>query len=135
MHLAHARHAERGRERALAHGRRALERLDVDDDVGLGQRMLHRVLDRVRRRVALADGGVRLDADDDVGEVAARRLTHAQPAQLDGGRDRSRSRRRAASSAAAGARSMSTSTLRRISRSAAPSTITATKSAATESAC
>ncbi len=41
---------------------------------------------------------------------------------------------RAASSAAAGARSISTSTFRRISCSAAPSTMTATKSAAIESA-
>ena len=75
--------AERGGVRALAHVGLALERLDVDDDVRLGQRVLHRLLDRVGRRVALADGGVRRDADDDVGEVAARRLAHPQPAQVD----------------------------------------------------
>ena len=83
VYLAHARHRERRRVRALAHVACLLERLDVDDDVCLGQRVLHGLLDGVRRRVALADDGVRLDADDDVGEVAPRRLPHAQAAELD----------------------------------------------------
>ena len=44
--------------RALAQ-RRVLPRLDVDDDVGLRQRALDRRLDRVGRRVPLADRGAR----------------------------------------------------------------------------
>ena len=135
VHLAHARHAERGRVRALAHGAVVLARLDVHDDVGLGQRRLHGPLDRVGRRMPLADGGVEVDADHDVGEVASRGLAHAQPPQLDrrldagdGAAARPPPRRRAR-------RSISTSTLRRISRTAASSTMHATKSAAIESAC
>ena len=82
VHLAHARHVERRSVRALAHGGVCLRRLDVDDDVRLRQRRLHRALDRVGRRVALADGRVVRDADHDVREHAPGRLTHAQAPQL-----------------------------------------------------
>ena len=57
--------------------------LDVDDDVAPRQRALDRLLDRVGRRMPLADAGVRRDADDDVREVAPGRLAHPQPPQLD----------------------------------------------------
>ena len=83
VHLAHARHAERGRVRALAHGADRLLRLDVDDDVRLRQRVLHGALDGVGGGVALAQRRVGGDADHDVGEVAARGLAHPQPPQLD----------------------------------------------------
>ena len=83
VHLANARDVERRGMRALAHvGVGGLDRLDVDDDVRFRQRRLHRALDRVGRRVALADGGAVVDADDDVREHAPRRLPHAQPPQL-----------------------------------------------------
>ena len=83
VHLAHARHAERRRVRALAHGAGRLAGLDVDDDVRLRQRGLHRALDRVGGGVPLAHRRVGGDADHDVREVAARGLAHPQPAQLD----------------------------------------------------
>ncbi len=70
------------RARARARRRRRPDRLDVDDDVRLRQRRLHGALDRVGRRMALADGGVVVDADHDVREDASRRLAHAQPPQL-----------------------------------------------------
>ena len=83
VHLAHARDVERRGVRALAHvGVGGLDRLDVDDDVRLRQRRLHRALDRVGRRVALPDGRVVVDADHDVREHAPRRLPHPQPPQL-----------------------------------------------------
>jgi hypothetical protein len=59
-------------------------RLDMDDDVAFRQGVVHRLLDRVRSRVCLPDRGVGRDADDDVGEVAARGLAHPQPPQLHG---------------------------------------------------
>ena len=82
VHLADARHGERRGVRALAH-RRVLDRLDVHDDVRVRQRALDRGLDGVRGGVALADGRARGDADHDVGELAAARLAHAEPAHLD----------------------------------------------------
>ena len=56
----------------------------MDDDVRFRQRRLHRALDRVGRRVSLADSRVVVDADHDVREHAPRRLPHAQPPQLHG---------------------------------------------------
>ena len=79
VHLAHARDVERRGVGALAHvGVGGAARLDVDDDVGLGQRRLHRALDRVRCRVALSDRRPVVDADHDVREHAPRGLAHAQ---------------------------------------------------------
>ena len=93
-----------------------------------------RPLDRVGRRMPLADGGVVGDADHDVGEIRGRR----PGACAAGGARRQarcrRSRARAASSASAGTRSIRTSMLPRIRRTAATSTMHATKSAAIESA-
>ena len=83
VHLAHATHAERSCVRALAHLRAIAERLDVHDDVRLGQRRLHCPLDRVRSCVPLSDSGIDGDADHDVGEVAAGGLAHAQAPELD----------------------------------------------------
>ncbi len=54
----------------------------MDDDVRLRQRRLHGALDRVGRRVALADGSAVFDADHDVREHPPRRLSHAQSTQL-----------------------------------------------------
>jgi len=82
VHLAHARHRDRGCVRALADAR-VLERLDVDDDVAARKRALDRRLDRVRGGMALSDAGARRHADHDVGEVAAAGLPHAQPPQRD----------------------------------------------------
>jgi len=48
----------------------------VDDDVRLGQRGLHRALDRVGRCVALRNGCVVGDRDHDVCEHAPGRLPH-----------------------------------------------------------
>ena len=53
--LAHARDPLRGGKRALAERRLVDARLDVDDHVAAGQRAVHRLFDRVRRRVPLAD--------------------------------------------------------------------------------
>ena len=83
VELAHAWHGERRGVDPLAEGRVLHVRLDVDDDVALGQGALHRGFDRVRSRVTLPHAGVRGDADDDVGEVAARGLPHAEPPKLD----------------------------------------------------
>ena len=58
----------------------AFQRFDMDDDVCFRKRRLHGPLDRIRRRMALADGGVVGDTDDDVGEMAAGSLAHAQAA-------------------------------------------------------
>ena len=57
--------------------------LDVDDDVAAGERLLQRVLDRIGRRVALADPGRGRDADHDIRELPAAGLPHPQPPQLD----------------------------------------------------
>ena len=81
----------------------------MDDDVAVGQRAVHRVLDRVGRRVALADRRAGRDADHHVRELPARGLPHPQPPQLD-----PRSAPIAASAASCasdGTRSISTSML------------------------
>ena len=83
--LAHARHAHRRGVGELARDGVLLGGLDVDDDVGLRQRALDRLLDRVGGRVPLPDRCVGRDRDHDVGEVAPRRRAHPQPAQADGG--------------------------------------------------
>ena len=59
----------------------------MHNHVRLGQRRLNRPLDGVGRSMSLTHGSVGADADHHVGEVAARRLAHAQPPQLDGGLD------------------------------------------------
>ena len=64
--------------RAASSGRR----LDVDDDVALGQSALHGGLDGVRGGMTLPDARIRRDADDDVREVAPRGLPHAQAPEL-----------------------------------------------------
>ncbi len=86
--LPHARDGERGRVGALPDRRLVSERLDVHDDVGLGQRPVHGVLDGVGRGMPLPDRGARRDADHDVGEVAAGRLPHPQPTEVHGRLDR-----------------------------------------------
>ena len=58
-------------------------RLDVDDDVAAGQRVLELRLDPVGDRVALTDGRAGRDGDHDVGERAPRRLAQAQPGERD----------------------------------------------------
>ena len=62
--------------------------LDVDDDVGARKRPLDGRLDRVRRRVALADTCRGGNADHDVGELPASRLPHPETPQLDVGPER-----------------------------------------------
>ena len=84
VHLAHARHAHGRRVCTLAHRQIAGFGLDVDHDVRVRQHALHRPLDRVRRRVSLADRGSGRNADHDVCEMPPRRLTHAQAAELHG---------------------------------------------------
>ena len=133
VHLPDARHAERGGMGAFAHSRIGLHRLDVDDDVGLGQRRLERALDRVGGGVALADRCVVRHADHDVREHPPGSLPHPQATQLDR-RHEPAIAARAAVSASVGTRSIRTSTLPRIRRTAAMSTMQATKSAAIESA-
>ena len=92
--LAHARDPLRRGERPLAQGRLVLLRLDVDDDVAVGQRPVHRVLDRVGRGVALADRRARRDGDHDVRELLPRGLAHPQAPQLDPGQRPDRGQRR-----------------------------------------
>ena len=75
VHLAHARDGQRRGVDTLAE-RGFVFRLDVDDDVAVGQRGVQRRFDGVGGRVALADGCARRNADDDVGEMSPRRLTH-----------------------------------------------------------
>ena len=129
--LPHLRDAERGRQHALAELGVRLARLDVDDDVGVGQRSRERVLDPVGGGMALPDGGARSDPDDDVGEVLAARLAHPEPPELDRRVERGDRRPRRVLGVDAGVRSMSTSTFRRRSRAAAATiTSAATKSAA-----
>ena len=92
--LAHARDPLRRGQRPLAQGGLVLLRLDVDDDVAVGQRPVHRVLDRVRRGVALADRRARRDGDHDVRELLPRGLAHPQAPQLDPGQRPDRGQRR-----------------------------------------
>jgi hypothetical protein len=80
VHLADARHGDRGGMRALADPR-VLERLDVDDHVAAGKRLLDRRLDGIGRRVPLAHAGSRGDADDDVRKLSPARMAHAQTPQ------------------------------------------------------
>ena len=65
--LAHARDPER-RRGARSRSCPGLRRLDVDDHVRSGHRLLDGGLHRVGRRVPLLDRGPGRDADDDVGE-------------------------------------------------------------------
>ena len=108
VELPHARDAERGRERALAEAGIGVARLDVDDDVRLGQARAHGVLDPVRGGMTLADGGPGRDPDDDVREVRAAGGANAQPPELDRRVERG-DRAPGGLLRATGARSMSTS--------------------------
>ena len=116
--LAHARDALRRRERALAKGRLVLLRLDVDDDVAVGQRPVHRLLDRVGRRVALADRRARAARRSRRPRTAVRRpgAFAAAAARFPASAPMAAS---AAACASEGTRSISTSMLTRISRPAA----------------
>ena len=79
MDLAHLRHVERGYLRTLADlGLARRFRLDVDDDVRLGERPSNRILDGVCGGVPLRDSRVGRDADDDVDEVPPGRLAEPQ---------------------------------------------------------
>ena len=80
--LAHLRNTQGCRQSALTNLRIGAPRLHVDDDVGMGKPLANRVLDPIRRSVALADRGTRRDPDDDVREVPAARLAHAKPPEL-----------------------------------------------------
>ena len=108
-------------------------RLDVDDDVALRERAMHGRLDAVGGGMPLPHRGPRRDADDDVRERAPAGLTQAKAAARRPAARAGRSPRARRPTASAGARSISTSTLRRISRTAATTTSKATKSAAIES--
>ena len=81
--LAHLRNAQGCRQSALTNLRIRAPRLHVHDDVGMGKPLADRVLDPVRRSMALADRGAGRDPDDDVREVPAARLAHAEPPELD----------------------------------------------------
>ena len=97
---------------ALAKRRLSSLRLDVDDDVDSGKRLVQRTLDPVGRRMPLPDGRARRDADDDVREVLAAGSRRRSRRSSTGGSSAAIARaRRAASSS--GERSMRTSTLRR----------------------
>jgi hypothetical protein len=70
---------ERGYLRPLANlGFARGFRLDVDDNVRLGERAPHRILDCVCGGMPLRDSRVGGDADDDVDEVPSGRLTEPQ---------------------------------------------------------
>ena len=60
-------------------------RLEVDEDVGVGEGVADRGLDRVGGAVALDDRLAGRDGDHRVGEVVAAGLPQAQAAQLDAG--------------------------------------------------
>ena len=73
------RHVERGHLRTLADlGLARRLRLDVDDDVRLGERPPDRILDGVCGGVPLRDSRAGRDADDDVDEVPPGRLAEPQ---------------------------------------------------------
>ncbi len=73
--------------RTVADGGLVLLRLDVDDDVAAGQRVVQSVLDAVGRGVTLADGRAGRNRDDDVGELPRTGLAHAQSPECDRGLD------------------------------------------------
>jgi class 3 adenylate cyclase/tetratricopeptide (TPR) repeat protein len=83
MDLAHVRHPERGSEHALPKALLGPSRLDVDNDVGVGERSAKRILDAIRRCVALAHRSPRSDPDDDIGEVGSTGATDAKPPEFD----------------------------------------------------
>ena len=80
--LPHLRHAERGRQHSLADLRVRVARFYMYDYVGIGKALTYRVLDPVRRCMALSNRGTRSDPDDDVREVPAARLAHAEAPEL-----------------------------------------------------
>ena len=67
--FAHMPDGERCRKHALADHAVASSRLDVNDHVDSGKRVVQRLLDAIGSGMALADRSSRRDADDDVGEV------------------------------------------------------------------
>ena len=77
------RDAERRSEGALADAPLGAARLDVHDDVGVREPVAQGLLHPVCGRVPLAHGLRGRDADDDVRVVAAARLAHAEPPELD----------------------------------------------------
>ena len=81
--LHHQRLGEGDRKHPIAQVQPAAARLDVDHHVAAGERRLDRRLDQVGRLMALDHRLTGRHRDDDVGEVAPRRLAQAQPAQLD----------------------------------------------------
>ena len=92
--LAHARDSERGGVCTVADGGLVLLRLDVDDDVTAGQRVVQCVLDAVGRGVTLADRCARGNRDHDVGELPRAGLAHAEAPERDRGLDSSDRRAR-----------------------------------------
>ena len=109
-------------------------RLDVDDDVALGQRRARRLLDPVRDRVALPDAGLRGRRRSRRRRSRARRLAQAQPPQVDRRLDRARSLR-APPPRVRGRPVHQHVDVAAHQPAAATSTSAATKSAATESPC
>ena len=75
------RDGHRGRERAVSERRLVGSRLDVDDDVAAGQRVLELRLHPVCDRVALTDRRARRHGDHDVGERAPGGLAEAKPGE------------------------------------------------------
>jgi hypothetical protein len=88
VRLPDERLGERGCENAIAQVQSAPARLDVDDDVAARQCRLDRLLDQVRRLMALDDRLSGRHRHDDVGEVATGRLAQTQAAELDVGAER-----------------------------------------------
>ena len=86
VHLAHVRHVKRRVLGPLADLSILCGlRLDVDDDIGLGERAAHGFLDVVCRCMTLRDGRAGRDPDHDVDKVPPCRLPQSQPAQGDTG--------------------------------------------------
>ena len=80
MGLADQRLGQRDRERAVAQVQAVAPRFEVDDHVGVGQRIADGGLDRVGGAVTLDDGLAGRHRHDGVGEVLAAGLAQAQPA-------------------------------------------------------
>ncbi len=81
--FADQRLGQRDRQCAVAEVQPVAPRFEVDDDVGVGQRVADGGLDRVGGAVALDDGLARRDGHDGVGEVVAAGLAQPQPPQVD----------------------------------------------------
>ena len=86
--LAYLGHGQGCRRGALAQVALGLRRLDVDDHVGVLERLLDALLDRVGDRVRLRHTAVSGDGDHEVDEVAPGGVAHPQPPHLDWDRER-----------------------------------------------